>query len=74
MIITKPRSYYNTLGIIPPLPLEDAFVLIRLYQLPSDNYDSVQQITFATNSQNPVDMRDLRKETRMKRAFPKQFP
>jgi len=39
---------------------EDAYVLIRLYQLPSDNRDLVQQITFATNSQNPVDMRDLR--------------
>ncbi|MDD4803228.1 MAG: AIPR family protein [Syntrophomonas sp.] len=39
---------------------EEAYVLIRLYQLPSDNHDLVQQITFATNSQNPVDMRDLR--------------
>lgn len=39
---------------------EEAYVLVRLYQLPSDNHDLVQQITFATNSQNPVDMRDLR--------------
>lgn len=38
----------------------DAYVLLRLYQLPSDNEDLVQRITFATNSQNPVDLRDLR--------------
>lgn len=39
---------------------KDVFVLIRLYQLPSDNEDMVRRITFATNSQNPVDLRDLR--------------
>jgi hypothetical protein len=38
----------------------EAYVLIRLYQLPSDNEDLVRKITFATNSQNPVDLRDLR--------------
>lgn len=38
----------------------DTYVLLRLYQLPSDNEDLVQKITFATNSQNPVDLRDLR--------------
>lgn len=37
-----------------------AYVLLRLYQLPSDNEDLVRQITYATNSQNPVDLRDLR--------------
>lgn len=37
-----------------------AYVLLRLYQLPSDNDDLVQKITYATNSQNPVDLRDLR--------------
>ena len=44
------------LGNLPP----NAYVLIRLYQLPSDNEDLVRKITFATNSQNPVDLRDLR--------------
>jgi hypothetical protein len=38
---------------------QDAQVLIRLYQLPSDNADLVKHITIATNSQNPVDLRDL---------------
>ncbi len=37
-----------------------AYVLVRLYQLPTDNDDLVQKITYATNSQNPVDLKDLR--------------
>ncbi len=37
-----------------------AYVLLRLYQLPNDNDDLVQKITYATNSQNPVDLKDLR--------------
>jgi len=36
-----------------------ATVLVRLYELPKDNDDIVLQITQATNSQNPVDLRDL---------------
>jgi hypothetical protein len=40
--------------------LEKAFVLVRLYQLPSEAVDLVRSITYATNSQNPVDLRDLR--------------
>jgi len=46
----------------PPLLNENhqAYVLLRLYQLPRDNRDLVQKITYATNSQNPVDLRDLR--------------
>ena len=37
-----------------------AYVLLRLYQLPQDNQDLVYKITYATNSQNPVDLKDLR--------------
>lgn len=40
--------------------LDKAFVLVRLYQLPADGADLVRSITYATNSQNPVDLRDLR--------------
>jgi hypothetical protein len=46
-----------------PNPLDQnsqAYVLLRLYQLPSENDDLVRKITYATNSQNPVDLRDLR--------------
>jgi len=41
------------------LPSE-ASVLMRLYKLPKPNEDLVLKITHATNSQNPVDLRDLR--------------
>ncbi len=37
-----------------------AEILLRLYELPSDDHDLVLNITQATNSQNPVDLRDLR--------------
>jgi hypothetical protein len=40
--------------------LDKAFVLVRLYQLPAEQEDFVKNITYATNSQNPVDLRDLR--------------
>jgi hypothetical protein len=39
---------------------EEAFVLVRLYELSDNNQDLVNQITFATNSQNPVDLKDLK--------------
>jgi hypothetical protein len=44
----------------PDLFPDDAYVLVRLYQLPREDDDLVRQITYATNSQNPVDLRDLR--------------
>lgn len=47
----------------------EAYVLLRLYQLPSDNEDLVRKITFATNSQNPVDLRDLRANDEVQRRL-----
>lgn len=38
----------------------EVFVLLRLYELESDDDQLIKEITFATNSQNPVDLRDLR--------------
>lgn len=38
----------------------DTYVLLRLYELADDDQDFVRAMTFATNSQNPVDLRDLR--------------
>jgi len=46
-----------------------AYVLVRLYQLPSENEDLVQQITFATNSQNPVDLKDLKANDEIQRRL-----
>lgn len=38
-----------------------AAVLVRIYELPKEREDDlVRNITYATNSQNPVDLRDLR--------------
>jgi len=56
MTIFKTLQNLNQLSFFQ----EEAYVLLRLYQLPSDNDDLVQKITYATNSQNPVDLRDLR--------------
>ncbi len=59
LTLTKP-------GLLPGLKewseegLEKTFVLVRLYELPSDSADLVRSITYATNSQNPVDLRDLK--------------
>jgi len=61
-------TIFQTLQQLTIIPNE-AFVLLRLYQLPSDNEDLVQQITFATNSQNPVDLRDLRANDEVQRRL-----
>ncbi|WP_293251901.1 AIPR family protein [Nannocystis sp.] len=47
-------------GSDPDPGFEAVFVLVRLYQVPRDSTSFVQRITYATNSQNPVDLRDLR--------------
>ncbi len=43
-----------------PDSCDNAFVLVRLYELGEEDEDLVHEITYATNSQNPVDLRDLR--------------
>jgi AIPR protein len=53
-------TIYKTLQQLSLLDETPAYVLVRLYQLPSENNDLVRRITFATNSQNPVDLRDLK--------------
>ena len=40
--------------------LEHAHVLVRLYQVPHDAGPDIQRITYATNNQNPVELKDLR--------------
>ena len=49
--------------------MDDAEVLVRIYELPPDDDDFVDAITFATNSQNPVDLRDLRANDSRQRAL-----
>ena len=40
--------------------ISSAEILVRVYELPSTDNDLVASITYATNSQNPVDLRDLK--------------
>lgn len=47
-------------GVFPGTVGESAYVMVRIYQLAEIHKDFVQDITYATNSQNPVDLRDLR--------------
>ncbi|NDY72881.1 abortive phage resistance protein [Desulfobacter hydrogenophilus] len=47
-------------GDLPGIVGESAYVMVRIYQLAETHKDFVQDITYATNSQNPVDLRDLR--------------
>lgn len=50
----------RTLADLDPAEFENTFVIVRLYELAEDDRDIVRSITYATNSQNPVDLRDLR--------------
>jgi len=55
------KTIQETLNSIPPGTVgESAYVMVRIYQLAETHKDFVQDITYATNSQNPVDLRDLR--------------
>lgn len=49
--------------------LDQAYVLVRLYQLPEEGDDLIRTITYATNSQNPVDLRDLRSNDACQRSL-----
>jgi hypothetical protein len=65
-------TIFKTLGDMKArganLPTE-ASVMVRIYKLPKDNEDIVLQITQATNSQNPVDLKDLRSNDEIQRRL-----
>lgn len=46
-----------------------ASLLVRLYELPGEEQNLVRNITYATNSQNPVDLRDLRSNDERQRRL-----
>lgn len=48
---------------------ESAYVMIRIYQLPEMHRDFVQDITYSTNSQNPVDLRDLHSNDEIQKSL-----
>ena len=47
----------------------DAEVLVRLYELEQNDAEPVEAITLATNSQNPVDLRDLKANDARQKAL-----
>lgn len=54
---------------LPNLCGKSAYLLIRIYQLADTHKELVQDITYATNSQNPVDLRDLRSTDEMQKQL-----
>ena len=53
------RTIHQTLKENPDADFSQVYLLIRLYEV-SDDENLIQDITYATNSQNPVDFRDLK--------------
>ncbi len=49
--------------------IDAAFVLVRLYQVPKAAVSFVKMITYATNSQNPVDLKDLRSNQDLQKSL-----
>lgn len=43
----------------PNIDFSQVYILVRLYEV-NDDEDIVKDITYATNSQNPIDFRDLK--------------
>lgn len=58
--MTIARTFEEKKQHLFPMDGPAASVLVRLYELPSGEEDLIQRITLATNSQNPVDLKDLR--------------
>jgi len=48
---------------------ENVHVLVRIYELAEEDLDFVRDITYATNSQNPVDLRDLHSNDEIQRQL-----
>lgn len=53
------KTIYQTLKENQDIDFAQVYILVRLYEV-NDDEDIVQDITYATNNQNPVDFRDLK--------------
>ena len=53
------KTIYQTLKEHSDIDFSQVYILVRLYEV-NDDEDIVKDITYATNSQNPVDFRDLK--------------
>jgi len=55
------KTIQRTIKENPNMDYSNAYVLVRLYELSGEGTDAlITDVTVATNSQNPVDLRDLR--------------
>ena len=55
------KTILQTLKDHPTIDYSNTYILVRLYELSGEGTDSlITDVTIATNSQNPVDLRDLR--------------
>lgn len=53
------KTIHQTLKEHPEIDFSQVYLLVRLYEV-NDDEAVIQDITYATNSQNPVDFRDLK--------------
>jgi hypothetical protein len=53
----------------PEISADQASVMVRVYELPEDQPLLVRAITYATNSQNPVDLRNLRSSDALQKTL-----
>ncbi len=53
------KTIWQTLKEHPEIDFSQVYLLVRLYEV-SDDEGIIHDITYATNSQNPVDFRDLK--------------
>ena len=53
------RTIFETLKDFDESQMPNASLLLRIYQIEAEDTHFVQAVTFATNSQNPVELRDL---------------
>lgn len=66
------KTIQHTISNNPDNDYSQVFVLVRLYELSvsdEDNENLVNEITLATNSQNPVDLSDLRSNDKIQRTL-----
>ena len=62
------KTIYQTLKDHPNTDFSQVYILVRLYEV-NDDEEMVQDITYATNSQNPVDFRDLKSNDKIQKLL-----
>ena len=63
------KTIQQTLRGSEPDCAGSAYVMVRIHELPENSDDVVREITKATNSQTPVDLRDLRSNDEIQKTL-----